>query len=242
MEIHGSKVAAVVLEPVMGNAGVIPPEPGFLELVRQTTTECGSLLVFDEVITGLRLAAGGGQEYYAVRPDITVLSKALGCGFPVAAFGASRTIMDAIVQGRLFHGGVYSGNALVMAAADAVLDELLARGSAIYGHLYQVTQMLAEGINDVFTSMNIPHLVQHVGPMLSLFLTRRPVEKLIEYREVSAECDFKRYIQFQHELQRTGVYFHPNQFEPMFLSTAHQPADIMAVLESMERGAQKCLT
>src|SRR5262249_34822697 len=119
-------VAAVVMEPVMGNAGVITPEPEYLESVRDLTRRYGTLLIFDEVITGLRIAEGGAQQVYRVEPDITVLSKALGGGFPVAAFGASVEIMSAIVKGHLFHGGVYSGNAMTLAAANSVLTKIIA--------------------------------------------------------------------------------------------------------------------
>ncbi|MCE9546165.1 MAG: aminotransferase class III-fold pyridoxal phosphate-dependent enzyme, partial [Planctomycetia bacterium] len=120
LEENRGQVAAVFMEPVMGNAGVIAPRPGYLERVRELTRDHGALLVFDEVISGLRVAAGGAQELYGIEPDITVVSKSVGGGYPVAAFGASREIMEPIVSGKLFHGGVYSGNAVVMAAAEAV--------------------------------------------------------------------------------------------------------------------------
>ena len=149
LEDHAGQIAGVIMEPVMGNSGVIPPQAGYLESVRKATTEHGALLIFDEVITGLRVAPGGAQERYGVRPDITVISKALGGGYPVAAFGASREIMQLIVDGTMFHGGVYSGNAVVMAAAEAVLDEVLANGTAIYQHLEDVTDQLARGIDTI---------------------------------------------------------------------------------------------
>lgn len=231
---HG-QVAAVIMEPVMGNAGVIPPEAGYLGHVRQLTREHDVLLIFDEVITGLRVARGGAQERYGVEPDITVISKSVGGGYPVAAFGASSEIMEPIVDGSLFHGGVYSGNALVMAAAEAVLDEVLARGNAIYEHLQLVSQRLAAGLREILSRAGIPHLVQHVGAMLSLFLMLDEVKPLREYRDVRRLCDFERYISLQHAMQRAGVYFHPNQFEPMFLSTAHGVDDVDAVLDRFEQ-------
>src|SRR4029079_16071545 len=121
---HADDVAAVIMEPVMGNAGVIAPNQDFLEISRAITHEYGALLIFDEVITGMRVAAGGAQERYGVEADITVLSKALGGGFPISAVGSTRDIMQCIADRELFHGGVYSGNTMVMAAADAVLDEI----------------------------------------------------------------------------------------------------------------------
>jgi glutamate-1-semialdehyde 2,1-aminomutase len=241
LDAYGEQVAAVIMEPVMGNAGVILPQPGFLEGARAVAHEHGALLVFDEVITGLRLAPGGAQQHFGVYPDITVLSKALGGGYPLAAFGASRQIMQAIVDGRTFHGGVYSGNAAVMAAAEAVLDEILANGAAIYAHLYAVGHQLAVGLRDVMERCGVPHVVQSLGPIIALYLTTGNVRQLLSYRDVRRHCDFERYIRLQHFMQRRGVYFHPNQFEMMFLSTAHRSEHIERALELFERGARECL-
>src|ERR1700722_1990767 len=148
---HRGQIAAVLMEPVMGNGGVIPPKPDYLESVRSLTKDHETLLIFDEVISGLRVARGGAQEYYGVRPDITVISKSVGGGYPVAAFGASKEIMQVVVDGSMFHGGVFSGNAIVMAAAEAVLDELLARGESIYRHMYAVSDELCRGVDDILT-------------------------------------------------------------------------------------------
>jgi len=235
LEANQNQVAAVIMEPVMGNAGVIAPEPGYLEQVRMLVHDHGALLVFDEVITGLRVAPGGAQELYGLEPDITVVSKSMGGGYPVAAFGASREIMEPIVNGSLFHGGVYSGNAVVMAAAEAVLDQILARGDDIYTNMRAVSDRLSAGFGEILTRAGIAHVMQHVGPMLSLFLMRDGVHELREYRDVREHCDFDRFITLQHAMQRSGVYFHPNQFEPMFLSAAHGPEDIDAVLERFEQ-------
>jgi glutamate-1-semialdehyde 2,1-aminomutase len=141
--------------------------------------------------------------------------------------------MQPIVDGSVFHGGVFSGTAVVMAAAEAVLDEIDANREAIYAHLHLVGGMLAEGLREIMTRLSVPHVVQSVGPMLSLFLTREPVARLSEYRDVRRHCDFEAYIRFH------GVYFHPNQFEPMFLSTAHTEREIAAALERIEKAA-KC--
>jgi glutamate-1-semialdehyde 2,1-aminomutase len=239
---HSGHVAAVVMEPVMGNSGLIPPLPGFLEGVRTLTRESGTMLVFDEVITGMRVAAGGAQERYGVRPDITVISKALGGGYPVAAFGASAQIMQMIVNGTLFHGGVYSGNATSMAAADAVLDAILADPAGMYRRLEDLAVRLARGLEEIMTRLEVPHLVRNVGPIVSLFLLNRPVRKLNNYRDVRRNCDFPKYIEFQHRMQRAGVYFHPNQFETMFLSTAHTVDDIDEALQRIDSEARACLT
>ncbi len=238
MEQYGDTIAGVILEPVMGNAGVIPPHPDFLPGLREATLDHGSMLIFDEVITGFRVGAGGAQEHFLIHPDITVVSKALGGGYLIAAFGASREIMDVIVNGPLFHGGVYSGNAVVMAAAEAVLDEITANQDAVYTHLNDVSDRLSCGMSEIMTRLNVPHVAQHVGAMLSLFLTKTDVERLNDYREVREHCDFEKYIEFQHAVQRRGVYFHPNQFEPMFPSTAHTHGDIDAALDRIEDAAR----
>ena len=239
---HRGSIAAAIMEPVMGNAGVIPPKPGYLQAVRELTLDHDALLVFDEVITGMRVAAGGAQEHYLVQPDITVISKALGAGYPVAAFGGPRELMEVIADGRLFHGGVYSGNAAVMAAAEAVTGEILATKDSMYPALWARGDQLAAGLHEILRRLSVPHVVQHVGPILSLFLTTSDIAELTDYRHVRRNCDFERYITLQHEMQRSGVYFHPNQFEPMFLSTSHAPQDIDLVLERFEDAAATCLS
>ncbi len=241
LEKHGDEVAAVIMEPVMGNAGLNLPRDGYLQGVREMTLDDDILLIFDEVITGMRVAAGGAQDHYLVTPDITVITKAVGGGYPVGAFGASKEIMDKIARGPLFHGGVFSGNAVVMAAAEAVLDAVLADKEGIYTHLNDLNDQLADGVRDIMTRLKVPHHVHHIGSLFALMITHQEVPELANYRQVRAHCDFERYIEFQQHMQRAGVYFHPNQFEPMFLSTAHTRQDIATVLERIEEGARKCL-
>jgi glutamate-1-semialdehyde 2,1-aminomutase len=143
--------------------------------------------------------------------------------------------MQLIVDGTMFHGGVYSGNAIVMAAAEAVLDEVLANGTVIYRHLQDVTDQLARGIDTILDGAGITHVIQQVGPMLSFFLTDGVVDAINAYRDVRRHCDFAKYIRLQHLMQKAGVYYHPNQFEPMFLSAAHTSDDIGLVLERLEQ-------
>lgn len=234
LERMSGSVAAVVMEPIMGNASVIPPRPGYLAAVREITRQHGALLIFDEVITGMRVAPGGAQQLYGITPDLTVLSKALGGGFPVAAFGASADIMELVASGKVFHGGVYSGNALVLAAAHAVLVRVLAEQDSLYAGLMERGNQLADGIREIMSRRNIPHVVQNVGPMLSLVLTKAAAETLTNYREVRLHADVERYIQFQHALLDRGVYVHPNQFEPLYLSTSHRKEDIGDALDRFE--------
>jgi glutamate-1-semialdehyde 2,1-aminomutase len=235
---HAGQVAAVLMEPVMGNGGTIAPRPGYLQGVREMTLDQDVLLMFDEVITGMRVAAGGAQEHYLVQPDITIISKVLGAGYPVAAFGAPREIMDLIVQRKVFHGGVFSANAAVMAAAEAATGRILALRDTLYPALYGVADQLAGGFDEILTRLGVPHLVQYVGPMISLFLTKDSVSELAEYRDVRRSCEFEKYIELQHAMQRAGVYYHPNQFEPMFLSSEHKPQDIETVLDRFEQAAR----
>jgi glutamate-1-semialdehyde 2,1-aminomutase len=239
---HQDEVAAVIMEPIMGNAGLIPPQPDYLDVARALTHEFGALLIFDEVITGMRVAGGGAQERYGVESDITVLSKALGGGFPISAVGSTRDIMQCIADRELFHGGVYSGNTMVMAAADAVLDEIHANRAAIYQHLEDVSVEFAQGADEIFTRLGIPHRIHQVGPIVSMFLTHEDCGPIRNYRDVRAACDFEKFIQFQNHLQQLGVYFHPNQFEPMFFSTAHTSADVAAALSRIEDGARSVLS
>ena len=227
-------VAAVIMEPIMGNAGVIPPQPGYLAKVREITKQHGALLIFDEVITGLRVTAGGAQQLYGIAADITVLSKAIGGGFPVAAFGASAEIMEPITSGKLFHGGVYSGNALVLSAVNAVLTHVLAEKRTLYAELYERGSRLAKGCREILRRRGVPCVIQHVGPMLSIVLTRTETESLTNYREVRRHADLERYIRLQHALLNRGVYVHPNQFEPLYLSTTHGKQDIDEVLERID--------
>ena len=159
----------------------------------------------------------------------------------MAACGASQEIMDLVANRTLFHGGVYAGNAVVMAAAEAVLDYVMAHKEAVYAHLNKVGAQLAGGIRQLLGRLGVPHVVQDVGPIVSLFLTTEPRERLSCYRVVRKYCNFSKYVEFQLQLQRSGVYFHPNQFEPMFLSTAHSESDIACVLERIEDGARRCL-
>jgi glutamate-1-semialdehyde 2,1-aminomutase len=237
---YGNDVAALVMEPVMGNGGVIPPREDYLRIARYLATEHDALLIFDEVITGMRIAAGGAQQRYGVTPDITVISKVLGSGFPVAAFGASRELMRLIVDRTVFHGGVFSSNACVMAATEAATAAILESRETMYPRLERLTARLARGMEEILSARKVPHLVQHVGPLLSLFLTHEPVEAITEYRDVRRHCDFEKFIELQHAMQRRGVYFHPNQFEPMFLSTAHSSDDIALFLDRFEEAVEEC--
>ena len=236
---HGERIAAVLMEPVMGNAAVVPPADGYLQAARALTRKHGALLIFDEVITGFRVARGGAQQRYGVAADITTLSKALNGGVPVSAVGGRAEVMELLADGTVFHGGVYSGNPLGLAAALAVQQEYDRRQAQIYRALELAGRSLAAGLSRIFAAHGVPALIQRVGPMLGLtFLRDDPgTEGIQSYRRVLEVSRPRRRILFQQAAQAAGVYLHPNQFEPIYLSTAHTPEVIEEVLQRLDHVA-----
>ena len=221
VERYGEGLAAVLVEPVAGNMGVVPPEPGFLEALRSLCDASGALLVFDEVITGFRVARGGAQERFGVRPDLTILGKIVGGGLPLAAFGGPAEIMGQLApSGDVYQAGTLSGNPLATAAGLSVLRRL--RDDTVYEDLEQRGRRLEEGLQ--------PYgLVQRVGAMLTLFLREEPVRN---YEEAGA-ADTERYgALFRHLLER-GIYVAPSQFEAMFVSLAHSDEDVDRTVEAV---------
>ena len=219
----GERLAAVIVEPVAGNMGVVPPAPGFLEALRSLCDSSGALLVFDEVITGFRVARGGAQELYGVRPDLTVLGKIVGGGLPLAAFGGRADLMDELAPaGPVFQAGTLSGNPLATAAALAVVRRL--RDPEIYGRLEATAAALARGLQHPDVT------VQRVGSMLTLFFRRAPVRNLAD----AQQSDLDRYSAFFMHLLERGVYIAPSQFEASFVSTAHGPAEVARTVEAAQ--------
>ncbi len=216
----GDRTAAVILEPVLANAGVIPPAPGFLELLRDLTARSGALLVFDEVITGFRVARGGAQERYGVEPDLTVLSKVMGGGFPVAAFGGRKEAMRLLATNEAHHAGVYAGNHAALRAVVAVLTKIRSR-PGLYDELEAIGADAEAALREVFAAEKRPVHISRVGTLLCVALLRRPPERHGTLRDLADAVDFSRHRRLQTLAQREGVYFHPNALEPWFLSTAH---------------------
>ena len=218
---YGEGLAAIIVEPVAGNMGVVPPVPGFLEALRKLADAAGSLLVFDEVITGFRVARGGAQERYGVTPDLTVLGKIVGGGLPLAAFGGRADIMERLAPaGDVYQAGTLSGNPLATAAGLAVLSRL--RDPVVYEELERRGGRLEAGLRNFGT-------VQRVGAMLTLFCTREPV---VSFEDARA-ADTERYAAlFRHLLQR-GVYLAPSQYEAMFVSLAHGDAEVDRTVEAV---------
>ena len=211
---YGEGLAAIIVEPVAGNMGVVPPADGFLALVRQLCDASGALLVFDEVITGFRVARGGAQERFGVTPDLTVLGKIVGGGLPLAAFGGRADVMDRLApSGPVYQAGTLSGNPLATAAGLAVLRRL--RDPSVYDELERRGARLEAGLSGLGT-------VQRVGAMLTLFNTDRPVRNF----EDAQACNTERYGALFRYLLERGIYIAPSQFESMFVALAHSDPEI----------------
>jgi glutamate-1-semialdehyde 2,1-aminomutase len=222
-------IAAVLLEPVAGNMGLVPPRAGYLEGLREITAKDGALLVFDEVMTGFRLAYGGAQERFGVTPDLTVLGKIVGGGLPAAAYGASRSIMQHVSPaGPVYQAGTLSGNPLAMAAGLATLDEL--RENPPYDALERRTARLAEGLERACRDRKVPCAVQRVGSMITLFFHDGPVT---DYAEATTS-DTGRFGRFFWEMLARGVYLPCSQYEAAFVSAAHTDDDIAATIAAAE--------
>ncbi|MFF9086111.1 aspartate aminotransferase family protein [Streptomyces sp. NPDC014991] len=216
----GGRIAAIILEPVQTNAGVIPPVPGFLELLRDLTSRSGATLIFDEVITGFRVARGGAQELYGVEPDLTVLSKVMGGGFPVAAFGGRKTAMRMFATNEAYHGGVYAGNHAALRAVVSTLTKIRAL-PGLYDELEGIGAGAEDALREVFAAEKQLVHINRVGTLMCVALLKKPLEKRDTLRDLAEAIDFPRHRRFQVLAQREGVYFHPNALEPWFLSTAH---------------------
>ena len=219
-------LAAVIVEPVCGNMGVIPPEPGFLESLRESTSGCGAVLIFDEVITGFRVAPGGAQERYGVTPDLTCLGKVLGGGLPVGAFGGRRDVMSCLAPaGPVYQAGTLSGNPVTVAAGLATLKALEAPGA--YRELEEKGRMLEEGLKAAL-SQGLPGTVNRVGSLLTVFFGPDRVTRTDHARG----CDRERFARFFHGMLERGVYLPPSPFEALFLSLAHGEDDIAATVSA----------
>jgi len=218
---YGEGLAAIVVEPVAGNMGVVPPAAGFLEVLRQLCDACGALLVFDEVITGFRVARGGAQERYGVTPDLTILGKIVGGGLPLAAFGGRADVMDRLApNGPVYQAGTLSGNPLATAAGVSVLRRL--RDPGVYEELERRSARLESGLAPFGT-------VNRVGAMLTLFHTSAPVRHFAE----AQACDGERYAALFRHLLARGVYVAPSQFEAMFVSLAHGDDEIDRTIDAV---------
>lgn len=223
-------IACVIVEPVAGNMGVVPPDEGFLQGLRELTAQHKALLIFDEVITGFRVAYGGAQQRYGVAPDITCLGKIIGGGMPVGAYGGSAEIMATVAPlGPMYQAGTLSGNPVAMAAGAATLEALQEAG--VYEALDAKASRLAAGLQAAFADAETPLCVNRVGSMMTLFFNAGAVNG---WETVSAS-DREGFAHFFHRMLDEGVYLPPSPFEAMFVSTAHTDADIEATLDAARR-------
>ena len=223
---HG-QIAGIIVEPVPGNAGLYLPNPGFLEFLRVITKPDGSLLIFDEVMTGFRLAPGGAQQRFGITPDLSTFGKIIGGGLPVGAFGGRAEIMDCLAPlGPVYQAGTLSGNPLAMAAGLAALEEL--RTGNAYARLEELGAALEAGLRDAAKSAGVPVQFNRCGSMFCGYFTSAPVHNLDD----AMKSDRERFKQFFHALLDAGVYLAPSQFEAGFLSTAHTTADIEKTVQA----------
>jgi len=224
---EGEDIAAVIIEPVAGNMGVVPPKPGYLEGLRELTKQYDSLLIFDEVITGFRLAFGGAQKFYNVHPDLTCLGKIIGGGLPVGAYGGKKEIMEHMApSGPIYQAGTLSGNPLAMIAGITAL-KILQEGD-VYQKLEEKSAKLASGLAEAAKDANAQVSFNRVGSMLCTFFTE---EKVVDY-DTASTSDTQKYARFFQNMLSEGIYLAPSQFETAFVSLAHADEDIDKTIEA----------
>lgn len=215
-EQNKNQVAAIIIEPVAGNMGCVPPLPGFLQQLRKLCDEQNIILIFDEVMTGFRLAPGGAQELYSIEADLITYGKIIGGGLPVGAYGGKKEIMSAIAPvGKVYQAGTLSGNPLAMRAGYTTLN-ILAQNRSCYEQLDRNTTMLAEGVKSVFDAANIPVCINHVGSMMSVHFTKQPVKDFMS----ASVCDIELFKRYFHYCLERGIYLPPSAYETWFMSTA----------------------
>ena len=223
----GKTIACVIVEPVAGNMNCVPPRPGFLQTLRELCTRNGALLVFDEVMTGFRVAVGGAQSLYAITPDLTTLGKVIGGGMPVGAYGGRRDLMEQVAPaGPIYQAGTLSGNPVAMAAGMAMLD--LVREPGFHQRLSLKTQALCDGLLAGARDAGVPFSANRVGGMFGLFFSREKVETFAQ----ATACDREAFNRFFHAMVERGVYFAPSAFEAAFMSTAHDDRVIAETLDA----------
>jgi len=233
-QIHKGEIAAVLVEPVAANMGLVPPVEGYLQTLRDLCDENDSLLIFDEVITGFRVAYGGAQELFNVKADITCLGKIIGGGLPAAAFGGRVDIMDMLAPtGPVYQAGTLSGNPIAVAAANATLD-LLTRDDC-YQRLEFLSSLLEAGLAEAAKDAGIPVTINRVGSLMSCFFTDSPVRNFADVQST----DIKRFKRFFAEMLRQGIYLAPSAYEAMFVSLAHTKKDIERTIEAAKNSLRR---
>jgi glutamate-1-semialdehyde 2,1-aminomutase len=229
-------ITAVIIEPIAGNMGVVLPKPGFLEHLRGLTRQSGALLIFDEVITGFRMAYGGAQSLYNISPDLTCLGKIIGGGLPIGAYGGRRDIMEMVAPlGPVYQAGTLAGNPLAMTAGIETITIL--KESSAYEELEKKSSLLEKGIIKAASKTRVDIQLPRVGSMFTIFFTK---DVVTDY-ETATKADTKLYAKFFHHMLAQGVYLPPSQFEAAFVSLAHTDKDIQATVEATEKAFHSLL-
>ncbi|WP_456273856.1 glutamate-1-semialdehyde 2,1-aminomutase [Bacillus sp. AK031] len=232
-EQFGEDIAGLIVEPVAGNMGVVPPQPGFLESLREITEKHGALLIFDEVMTGFRVGYNCAQGYYGVTPDLTCLGKVIGGGLPVGAYGGKAEIMEQIApSGPIYQAGTLSGNPLAMTAGYETLSQLTPES---YKEFERKADRLEEGLKAAAEKYDIPHTINRAGSMIGIFFTNDEVKNY----EGAKSSDLDLFASYYREMANEGVFLPPSQFEGLFLSTAHTDEDIEKTIEAAEKAFQR---
>ena len=231
---QGDRIACLIVEPVAGNMGVVPPQPGFLQTLREVTSQSGALLIFDEVITGFRVALGGAQEIYGIRPDLTCLGKIIGGGLPVGAYGGRAEVMDHIAPvGAVYQAGTLSGNPLAMAAGIETLYML--SDKKVYEDLERKSEILCHGLREITGKLGVAARFTRAGSMFSMFFTDR---EIVDYHSVTT-CDTEFFKRYFNAMLDEGIAIAPSQFEAGFMSTVHTDDDIETTLAAAGRALKQ---
>lgn len=229
---HAHELAAVIMEPVMMDIGIAPPEEGYLEAVREITLKHDVVLIFDEVITGFRLAPGGAQEHFGVKADLACFAKALGGGFPISAITGKKEIFEQVSTGKIMHAGTFNGNPVCCAAAYATLTELTRNGGESYRRMNKIGTMLQNGLGKVAATSEANLIVQGLAQGgVQIFFT--PLKRIMNYRDFLT-CDGEKYTRYHKQMLKRGILFHPLQYEHLFVSTAHTEEDIEKTLKAAQ--------
>jgi len=228
-EKEGDEIAAIIVEPVIGNMGVIPPSKGYLNEIRRIADKYNALLIFDEIITGFRLAIGGAQEYYQVIPDLVTLGKVLGGGFPISAIAGKRKIMEHFSPiGKVYQAGTFSGNAISVVAAIETINELKRKNSNLYDSLGQFVKELTNSLRDFISKNDMNVQINNISSMFTVFFTDIPVTN----SDGARSCDNAEFMKFHSELMKRGVFFPPSQFESCFVTTSHNEEDLSKTVDA----------